>query len=230
MGIEWLKPAAFIGSIVYALIGVVVFWLCFIIIDKITPYNLWEEIVEKQNRALALVVAAMSLGISHHRGGGHSLPGGLPVASPVRRAGQRAARPRPVEIALLASVFVVAACGLVYELAAGALASYLLGDSVLQFSTIIGTYLFAMGVGSYLSRFFERQLPAHFLRIELLVALAGGALPACCFWPMPTCRGRSACCCTAWCWWWARWWGWRFRWSCASSSATWRSKTWCRRC
>jgi len=86
--------------------------------------------------------------------------------------------PRPLEVALLASVFVVAACGLVYELAAGALASYVLGDSVLQFSTIIGTYLFAMGVGSYLSRFFERQLPAHFLRIELLVALIGGALPA----------------------------------------------------
>ncbi|MDO8252586.1 MAG: polyamine aminopropyltransferase [Rhodoferax sp.] len=86
--------------------------------------------------------------------------------------------PRPVEVALLASVFIVSACGLVYELAAGALASYLLGDSVLQFSTIIGTYLFAMGVGSYLSRFFERQLPAHFLRIELLVALIGGALPA----------------------------------------------------
>jgi spermidine synthase len=87
-------------------------------------------------------------------------------------------RPRPLEVALLASVFVVAACGLVYELAAGALASYVLGDSVLQFSTIIGTYLFAMGVGSWLSRFFERQLPAHFLRIELLVALVGGALPA----------------------------------------------------
>lgn len=86
--------------------------------------------------------------------------------------------PRPVEVALLASVFIVSACGLVYELAAGALASYLLGDSVLQFSTVIGTYLFAMGVGSYLSRFFERQLPAHFLRIELLVALIGGSLPA----------------------------------------------------
>ncbi len=87
-------------------------------------------------------------------------------------------RPHPVEVALLASVFVVAACGLVYELAAGALASYVLGDSVLQFSTVIGTYLFAMGVGSWLSRFFERQLPAHFLRIELLVALVGGAMPA----------------------------------------------------
>jgi len=86
--------------------------------------------------------------------------------------------PRPIDIALLISVFVVAACGLLYELAAGALASYVLGDSVLQFSTIIGTYLFAMGLGSWLSRYFERQLPAHFLRIELLVALIGGALPA----------------------------------------------------
>ena len=89
-----------------------------------------------------------------------------------------ATAPRPIDVALLASVFVVAACGLLYELAAGALASYVLGDSVLQFSTIIGTYLFAMGLGSWLSRYFERQLPAHFLRIELLVALVGGLLPA----------------------------------------------------
>lgn len=64
MGIEWLRPAAFLGSILYALIGVVIFWICFVIVDKITPYNLWQEIVEKQNRALALVVAAMCLGIS----------------------------------------------------------------------------------------------------------------------------------------------------------------------
>jgi uncharacterized membrane protein YjfL (UPF0719 family) len=64
MGLEWLKPAAFLGSILFALIGVLIFWLCFVIIDKITPYKLWEEIVEKQNVALALVVAAMSLGIS----------------------------------------------------------------------------------------------------------------------------------------------------------------------
>ncbi|EJL79623.1 putative spermidine synthase with an N-terminal membrane domain containing protein [Variovorax sp. CF313] len=96
----------------------------------------------------------------------------LPARTPDARG------PQPVEIALLASVFVVAACGLVYELSAAALSSYLLGDSVLQFSTIIGTYLFAMGVGSWLSRYFERQLPAHFLRIELMVALIGGALPA----------------------------------------------------
>lgn len=64
MGLEWLKPGAFLGSILYALIGVVVFWLSFIVIDKITPYDLWAEIVEKQNVALGLVVAAMSLGIS----------------------------------------------------------------------------------------------------------------------------------------------------------------------
>jgi uncharacterized membrane protein YjfL (UPF0719 family) len=63
MGMEWIKPGVLLGSLVFALMGVLIFWLCFLIIDKLTPYNLWEEIVEKQNRALALVVAAMSLGI-----------------------------------------------------------------------------------------------------------------------------------------------------------------------
>ncbi len=60
---EWLKPDVVLGSLLYAVMGVLIFWISFIIIDKITPYNLWLEIVEKQNRALALVVAAMSLGI-----------------------------------------------------------------------------------------------------------------------------------------------------------------------
>jgi uncharacterized membrane protein YjfL (UPF0719 family) len=63
MGFEWIKPGVVLGSVMFALIGVIIFWLCFVIIDRITPYNLWEEIVEKQNQALALVVAAMSLGI-----------------------------------------------------------------------------------------------------------------------------------------------------------------------
>jgi uncharacterized membrane protein YjfL (UPF0719 family) len=63
MGIEWLKPAAFFGSILYALIGVVIFWFSFILLDKITPYKLWEELVEKQNLALGIVVGAMALGI-----------------------------------------------------------------------------------------------------------------------------------------------------------------------
>ena len=64
MGIEWLKPGAFFGSILYALIGVMVFWLSFVVIDKLTPYNLWEELVEKQNVALGIVVGAVALGIS----------------------------------------------------------------------------------------------------------------------------------------------------------------------
>jgi spermidine synthase len=75
---------------------------------------------------------------------------------------------------LLLSVFVVATCGLVYELVAGTLASYLLGDSVTQFSTIIGAYLFSMGIGSYLSRYFNRNLLAWFIQIEILVGLVGG--------------------------------------------------------
>ena len=64
MELELIKPGAILASLLFALIGVAVFWLCFVIIDKITPYDLWSEIVEKQNQALALVVAAMCLGIS----------------------------------------------------------------------------------------------------------------------------------------------------------------------
>ena len=64
MDMELIKPGAVLASLLFALIGVAVFWLCFVIIDKITPYDLWGEIVEKQNQALALVVAAMCLGIS----------------------------------------------------------------------------------------------------------------------------------------------------------------------
>ena len=63
MGLEWLKPAVFFGSILYALIGVVVFWISFVIVDKITPYDLWAEIIEKKNVALAIVVGAMCIAI-----------------------------------------------------------------------------------------------------------------------------------------------------------------------
>jgi len=76
--------------------------------------------------------------------------------------------------ALLFSVFVIASCGLAYELIAGALSSYLLGDSVTQFSTVIGTYLFAMGVGSWLSKYITRDLVGRFIQIELMVGLLGG--------------------------------------------------------
>ena len=63
MGIEWLKPGVFVGSALFALLGVGVFWLCFVLIDKLTPYHLWTEIVEKKNVALAIVVGAMCIAI-----------------------------------------------------------------------------------------------------------------------------------------------------------------------
>lgn len=81
---------------------------------------------------------------------------------------------RGMPFLLLFSVFVIATCGLIYELVAGTLASYLLGDSVTQFSTIIGLYLFSMGIGSYFSKFFDRNLLRWFIQIEFLVGLIGG--------------------------------------------------------
>jgi spermidine synthase len=81
-------------------------------------------------------------------------------------------------ILLFITVLLIAACGLIYELIAGTLASYLLGDSVLQFSTIIGCYLFAMGIGSALSRYIDRGLAYRFVWIELLLGVVGGCSSA----------------------------------------------------
>jgi spermidine synthase len=72
-------------------------------------------------------------------------------------------------------VLIIATCGLVYELLAGTLASYVLGDDITQFSLIIGIYLFALGVGAWLSRFIESGLARRFIEVELAVALLGGA-------------------------------------------------------
>jgi spermidine synthase len=77
-------------------------------------------------------------------------------------------------VLLFVSVMLVAACGLIYELIAGAMASYLIGDSVFQFSTVIGTYLFAMGLGSALSRYLNRGLVQRFIWIELMLGVIGG--------------------------------------------------------
>lgn len=76
---------------------------------------------------------------------------------------------------LFITVLVIATCGLIYELIIGTLASYLMGDTVTHFSTVIGVYLFALGIGSFLSRFVERGVPQRFVEIELAVALIGGA-------------------------------------------------------
>jgi len=75
---------------------------------------------------------------------------------------------------LFLNVLVVATCGLVYELLAGTLASYLLGDSVTQFSLVIGIYLSALGVGAWLSGFVDNTARV-FVEVELGVALVGGA-------------------------------------------------------
>jgi spermidine synthase len=81
--------------------------------------------------------------------------------------------------ALILSVLIVASCGLGYELIGSALASYLLGDSILQFSTVIGCYLFAMGVGSWFSRYVaDDDVLDRFIDVELLVGLIGGVSAA----------------------------------------------------
>jgi spermidine synthase len=76
---------------------------------------------------------------------------------------------------LFLNVLIIATCGLIYELLAGTLASYVLGDSVTQFSLIIGLYLSAMGVGAWLARYIgDERLARAFIEIELGVALLGG--------------------------------------------------------
>ena len=77
---------------------------------------------------------------------------------------------------LIAAIFLLATCGLIYELVAGALSSYLLGDSVRQFSIVIGLFLAAMGVGSWLSKYINRHLLTWFIGMEVAVGLLGGTM------------------------------------------------------
>lgn len=104
------------------------------------------------------------------------------MALPLRRSqdppedapGAEPGAPRPGSRLLLASVLVVATCGLIYELIAATMASYLLGDSVTQFSLVIGVYLSAMGLGSWLSKSIERDLYDRFITVQLIIAVVGG--------------------------------------------------------
>ena len=138
-----------VNAMVFAVLGIVCSLVAFVVIDKFTPYDLWKEIVQEHNMALAILVGAMSLGICIIIAAADSL-------------------------ACLWAILTMASCcsspscslppaGSIYELIAGTLASYLLGDSVLQFSTIIGCYLFAMGIGSALSRYIHRGLAYRFV-------------------------------------------------------------------
>ncbi|MFZ5889771.1 MAG: polyamine aminopropyltransferase [Myxococcota bacterium] len=80
--------------------------------------------------------------------------------------------PRPA--VLFGMVLAIATSGLVYELGMAAVGSYLLGDTVHQFSLVIGVYLSALGLGAYLSRFVGRRLGLVFIDVELATALVGG--------------------------------------------------------
>lgn len=82
--------------------------------------------------------------------------------------------PKSKAVVLLGSILVVALCGIVYELIIGTVSSYLLGNSVYQFSLTIGFFMFAMGVGSYVSRFLDGNLIQIFVWVELVLALVGG--------------------------------------------------------
>lgn len=82
--------------------------------------------------------------------------------------------PRDKAGVLLGSILVVALCGIVYELIIGTVSSYLLGNSVVQFSLTIGFFMFAMGIGSWLSRFIGGRLIEAFVWVEMALAIVGG--------------------------------------------------------
>ncbi len=105
--------------------------------------------------------------------------------APAGSSARHDSRGRPLAYALIASVFIIAICGLVYQLLASTIASYLLGDSVTQFSTIIGVYLFAMGIGSWFSRYVKKDELRLFIRAEILIALVGGWAAAILFMMFP---------------------------------------------
>jgi uncharacterized membrane protein YjfL (UPF0719 family) len=56
-------PGYLLNAVVYAILGILIFCISFIVVDKMTPYDLWKEIVENHNNALAIMVGAMSIGI-----------------------------------------------------------------------------------------------------------------------------------------------------------------------
>ena len=87
---------------------------------------------------------------------------------------------------LLFSVLIVAMCGIAYELIIAAVSSYLLGNSVAQFSITIGLFMFSMGIGSYLTKFIQKDLVIRFVQIEIAVALVGGFSATILFCIFPT--------------------------------------------
>ena len=62
--VEYLKPAALIGTLVYSIIGIAIMFAGFIVIDKLTPYDLWKELCENRNQPVATVAAAFCIAVS----------------------------------------------------------------------------------------------------------------------------------------------------------------------
>jgi putative membrane protein len=58
-----MNPTILLNSIIYAILGVVIFVVVFFVVDLLTPYHLWQELVEKKNLALAVVLGCAALGI-----------------------------------------------------------------------------------------------------------------------------------------------------------------------
>ena len=79
-----------------------------------------------------------------------------------------------MQLVLLLSVFLIAVSGLVYELLAGTISSYLVGDSVYQFSIVTGLFMTSMGIGSFLSRYISDKLHDWFVFVETMTGVAGG--------------------------------------------------------
>lgn len=62
--VEYLKPAALIGTLVYSIIGIAIMFVGFIVIDKLTPYDLWKELCENRNQPIATVAAAFCIAVA----------------------------------------------------------------------------------------------------------------------------------------------------------------------
>lgn len=89
---------------------------------------------------------------------------------------------------LLVSILVVALCGIVYELIIGTVSSYLLGNSVYQFSLTIGFFMFAMGIGSLISKYFDDNFVRNFILVEIVIAMVGGICSILLFMAFPFTR------------------------------------------
>jgi putative membrane protein len=64
MTIPEIHWAPMVAALVYATLGLVIFGVAFVLVDRFTPYQLWKEIIDEKNSALAIVVGAMAIGIS----------------------------------------------------------------------------------------------------------------------------------------------------------------------